>query len=331
MLCTFLHFLVTCHISLRSRENFRKNAKKLFNQKSVDIETTDIPDKKNHKFLLRGRKNCESACSGEVCSALCSDCKEKCLDFPNGIKTTPIDFLPLAKKCFCNKKSPVGATEMLFKGVIPINKWEAFQKNLIKNIISLNEVRLHSKRRVSIIDLGARVYESSVKWFVEKYPRNNLPLNVYAFEVDSTWMKSYKGKNVTVINRGAWVNEDGLDVYLNKKKWGTPLQYVPKDTQKSMKSSNIFSNFHIPTLDFADWLKNNINQDDFVVLKMDIDNGEYWLLPHLIRTGVICSIDEIFLELHPSSYEGWYGGKKDEAWEIFPLLQSCGISMHQWI
>jgi hypothetical protein len=58
----------------------------------------------------------------------------------------------------------------------------------------------------------------------------------------------------------------------------------------------------IEEFDFAEWLKNTVSEKDFVVMKMDVEGTKFDLILRLFDTGLICLIDEIFLECH---YNQW--------------------------
>lgn len=46
------------------------------------------------------------------------------------------------------------------------------------------------------------------------------------------------------------------------------------------------------------WIFDNLKEDDFVVMKMDIEGAEFVVIPSLIESGAACLIDEVFLECH---------------------------------
>ena len=51
--------------------------------------------------------------------------------------------------------------------------------------------------------------------------------------------------------------------------------------------------------DAGKWFNENIQEDDFVVLKMDIEGAEYSVLRRLIRSKTISMVDWIAIEWHP--------------------------------
>lgn len=58
------------------------------------------------------------------------------------------------------------------------------------------------------------------------------------------------------------------------------------------------SALQVPALDFCDHLKQAAQDYSLVVIKMDIEGGEYELLPELLRQGLVCKIHTLFLEFH---------------------------------
>jgi hypothetical protein len=63
------------------------------------------------------------------------------------------------------------------------------------------------------------------------------------------------------------------------------------------------SEWEVPAIDFARHLLTTTTAADFVVVKMDIEGGEWALIPHLKRTGALALIDELMLECHPPGAE----------------------------
>ena len=53
--------------------------------------------------------------------------------------------------------------------------------------------------------------------------------------------------------------------------------------------------------DFSAWLLQHFTQADYVVLKVDIEGGEFQLLPHLVASGAFALIDVIAWECHDTN------------------------------
>ena len=123
--------------------------------------------------------------------------------------------------------------------------------------------------RVVLLDLGAKTYQSSVKWFLVNYPGRLH--EVYAFE---------KKRNVFHVPNENKSEVDGTSVVLIESTVGT------KNTSSSV--------------DIADFMLNAIKLQlqDMVVMKMDIEGAEWQVLKHLEDSGVLDLVDELLVEMH---------------------------------
>jgi hypothetical protein len=90
----------------------------------------------------------------------------------------------------------------------------------------------------------------------------------------------------------------------------------------------------VPAFDFAEWL----TEQDYVVMKMDVEGTEFYLIPRLFDTGAICLIDELFLECHYNRWQKCCPGERSPKYEntyaecldLFSLLRESGVLVHQW-
>jgi FkbM family methyltransferase len=54
----------------------------------------------------------------------------------------------------------------------------------------------------------------------------------------------------------------------------------------------------ISTIDLSHWIKENFSQNDYIVLKMDIEGAEYKILNHLMENRCIKFLNELKIEFH---------------------------------
>lgn len=85
----------------------------------------------------------------------------------------------------------------------------------------------------------------------------------------------------------------------------------------------------ITTGRLTDWIKRNVKEEDFVVVK-----AEALLVEEMIREKTICLVDELFLECKFQWQGVWEWNKGKRAyWEclaLFGKLREEGVSVHQW-
>ena len=88
-------------------------------------------------------------------------------------------------------------------------------------------------------------------------------------------------------------------------------------------------------IDIADFVNRTVSLGDFVVVKMDVEGTEYQLLPHLLKSGVLPLIDEMFIEMHtdmnsccrPPNDQGKHYA---DAKRILNEYRRAGVYAHVW-
>jgi len=57
----------------------------------------------------------------------------------------------------------------------------------------------------------------------------------------------------------------------------------------------------VPTIDLAALMRQKLQPDDRVLMKIDVEGYEYQLFPHLLATGALCLVDYLHIEWHPNA------------------------------
>jgi hypothetical protein len=94
----------------------------------------------------------------------------------------------------------------------------------------------------------------------------------------------------------------------------------------------------VPAFDLAEWMRRTFSEQDYVVMKMDVEGTEFELIPRMIDTGAICLVDELFLECHYNRWQRCCPGERSpkyqntygECLELFTSLRNRGVLVHQW-
>lgn len=99
------------------------------------------------------------------------------------------------------------------------------------------------------------------------------------------------------------------------------LDEVPEEAS-SIRESGLQS-------DISDWLRKNVGEDDYVVMKAEAE-----VVEEMIKKGTIYLVDELFMECNN---QWWQVGKKSQSkrayWECLALygrLRDEGVAVHQW-
>ncbi|XP_076913534.1 uncharacterized protein LOC143572198 [Bidens hawaiensis] len=244
--------------------------------------------------------------------------------------------VPGYKQALLKKAEPLIETE-------PLKPWITLKRNIenVKYLPSMADISF--KRRYVYIDVGARSYGSSiVSWFKKQYPKQNKTFDIYAIEADTHFHEQYKSKKgVTLLPYAAWVKNESLVFEINKTPGDENVEtgHGMGRIQPVRPGGGIVGSTDvIQGFDFADWLKNTVSEEDFVVMKMDVEGTEFDLIPRLIETGAICLIDEVFLECHYNRWQKCCPGVRSPKYEksygecldLFTSLRRRGVLVHQW-
>lgn len=86
-----------------------------------------------------------------------------------------------------------------------------------------------------------------------------------------------------------------LNYYSIDNSVGPGSTFIREKTTGKLKDDRFIM---VDVIDFSEYLINNFDKDDYIILKIDIEGAEYDLLEHLIKTCSISYIDKIFCEWH---------------------------------
>lgn len=106
--------------------------------------------------------------------------------------------------------------------------------------------------------------------------------------------KKFLEKDIEIRNAAVWTQDEELKFYLSRGyQTGSTLMDCKTTGNVDYKKP-----IKIQAFDFSSWLKTNINPEDFVYLKMDIEGAEYDVLNKMIKDKTIFLINEFLIEFH---------------------------------
>ncbi|OMO57655.1 hypothetical protein COLO4_35207 [Corchorus olitorius] len=132
-----------------------------------------------------------------------------------------------------------------------------------------------------------------------------------------------------------------IDVGLPEKDGGSgtswfannyPTRNLKFDMYKieTLSKKEVATDDHVAEIGMSDWLRKNVKEGEFVVMKAEAE-----VVEDLVRNKVIGLVDELFLECKPQT-QGLVGRKnmsKRAYWECLALygkLRDEGVAVHQW-
>lgn len=194
-----------------------------------------------------------------------------------------------------NKKADFGPNSVEY------NRNESLKFNPIDSANEMKKVFeyvLDKKSRKIFIDLGGHLGES-VDRFYDEVP-NADEYKIFTFEpepdtFDTLRINLEDYPNVTCINKAAYTKTGQIDFYkgeANNNEGGTLLQ------GKVTGAVNYQVPLKVQSIHFCDWLKLNFTKDDYIVLKINIEGGEYPLMKQLLENNMLSWINKLYIHTH---------------------------------
>lgn len=149
------------------------------------------------------------------------------------------------------------------------------------------------------IDGGARIGES-IEILLDK--REDLKgCDVYMFECNDAHhqtlydiQKNNKNYNFIIRTEALWNHDGESDFFISIDQWGDLGCTLDPSKREKLDFSNPKK---VKTIKFSDFV-NQFEDDDYIVIKLDIEGAEYNVVEDLIQTGVIKKVNELFIEWH---------------------------------
>jgi FkbM family methyltransferase len=172
------------------------------------------------------------------------------------------------------------------------------------------------------IDCGAN-NGCSIDLFLQKYPKSN-EFEIHSFEPNPkliTVLSKYEGKSI-IHKKAVFTENTTIDFYL-----GMDLSSsIRKDKRTGINYKN--TPIKVDAIDLSEFIKNNFDMQDYIVLKLDIEGAEYDVLPHLLQEDIFDGwVDELFGEWHLNKLSNITKKQHDD---IVQQLNSKGFRMKEW-
>jgi len=141
------------------------------------------------------------------------------------------------------------------------------------------------------IDLGYNLGQST-DFFYKLIPDSS-EYAIYAFEPDPRNSSKFDySLPINYYKQAAWIYDGVIKFYLGDLSFAS--------TVNSTKTTRIKTDNYteVECVDISNFIINNFNKQDYIILKVDIEGAEYELLEHLIKTKAIEYVDDLFVEFH---------------------------------
>ncbi|XP_070580590.1 uncharacterized protein [Ptychodera flava] len=198
------------------------------------------------------------------------------------------------------------------------------------------------KPRKFFIDCGGNV-ASSVVLFKETYP-DAADFYIHSFELDDRlcpYFAPFKNHTlhcpvavsnvtgeITAYAEAAWF--PGKSVGGEDKQWGGGSIFVSKNESVRKDGGERMLSYRkkVPAVDLSSWLREHVTQEDYLILKLDVEGAEYGILRKMLTEGTIQLVDKLYGEYHSDQPTGADDKEKSQ---IKADLKVKKQSMLRWI
>ena len=175
--------------------------------------------------------------------------------------------------------------------------------NAMKLILEDTIRKEKNTRRKVFIDIGGHIGETVRRFFREVKDADEY--DIHSFEPDYPTFKTLDEntrlmKNVNLVNACVGTEDGMVDFFVgkhNNNEGGTTI------LGKKTGGVNYKKPTKVECIDLARWLKENIGEDDFVILKINIEGGEYKLMQMLLDKDLTGLIDRCHIQLHAHKFD----------------------------
>ncbi|XP_078616533.1 uncharacterized protein LOC144884870 [Branchiostoma floridae x Branchiostoma japonicum] len=224
-----------------------------------------------------------------------------------------------------------------------LDRFQRERYHLVLNQVNSIKANSIGRARKILLDCGGNI-ASTVELFLETYPGGHEFL-VHSFEMDASLAPYYAPyPDVILHNPVAVSNKDGSKVsYLEttwfperglrkKKDWmmggGTLFAYEDeKNDTVTGGARNLARHIQVKSIDFSSWISKNINKEDYVIFKLDVEGAEYDILQKMVEDGTFQLIDKFYGECHFWHPTGWTASKRQE---LLKKIKTIGFTQTYW-
>lgn len=167
------------------------------------------------------------------------------------------------------------------------------------------------------LDVGA--YDGMSAEFFRRYHPQGKEFKIFSFECDRRNIQKLRQRtdlDVTLIEKAVWTNDGRMAYFYGKDDDGS--LYGSKLTG----GINHQNRYEVDAIDLGRWIRMTLTDDDYIILKLNVEGVEYDIIPHLNTMNLIPWIDRWFVQ--------WHWDKVGISKEKHDYVQSLVLGWHPW-
>lgn len=128
---------------------------------------------------------------------------------------------------------------------------------------------------------------------IKKFVKEHSGFECFTFEANPELSKYYKGLPTTLITKAVWSANGKTKFYLGGH-WCYESSSLYKEKHNIDKNNYV----NVEQINLGQWIKDNFNKDDFIILKLDVEGAEYEILDSMLHNKSLDYINELYGEEH---------------------------------
>ena len=186
-------------------------------------------------------------------------------------------------------------------------------QHMLSGVDDLEQVTEYPQDRDLVYyDLGGFIGQTTANFMSA-----NNPKRVTAFEPNPAaikgahwdYVRSHGGK---VLNNAVGTQDGEVDFYLDSTK---DISQSCTATPDKVSSANDQDPVKVESVDFPAYIAKRVKPNDYTVIKMDIEGGEYDILNKMIKADTLGAVDELRIE--------WHGHKMTGNGDYYESVEEC--------
>ena len=150
-------------------------------------------------------------------------------------------------------------------------------------------------KKIRFVDCGANIGQS-IDWALDTF--KNYDLQIDSFEPlplnFNILQENYSNISIVTLHQAAISSEDGTATFYCQK-WGAR---TGSSLVRGKSSTSTSDTCEVATVNLLRWLNENIQDDETIILKIDVEGAEFELLPVLLDNNLQERVKHWLVEFH---------------------------------
>jgi FkbM family methyltransferase len=191
------------------------------------------------------------------------------------------------------------------------------------------------------IDCGTH-YGEGLREFMKMFQMGE-DWNIHTFEANPVTYSVFESrrlphlsKNIKAYNYAVTTHDGTIDMYVESpdteiRDTGQGSSIISKDKWNPQDGILKFKEelVPVPCIDLSKFVELHTSEDDFIVMKLDVEGAEYDILDKMLEEMTLHRISHLFVEFHAKYFTNLEEMRVREA-KLVNKIKSEGINLHHW-